>query len=641
MPEAVICEPVRTAVGRFGGVFADVPATALIEAAIRGLLERTGLPGERVNDVILGQCYPSGEAPAIGRVAALDAGLPLTVSGLQIDRRCGSGLMAVLYAAMQVSSGGSEVVIAGGVESMSRVEHYSTDLRRGRRFGELTLVDRLERARVTAGGRNYPVPGGMLETAENLRREYGISRAAQDELALESHQRAVLAQVEGRFDDEIVPVVVARAGGQSAITRDEHPRADISLDKLAELRPVRLGEDPDSTVTAGNASGQNDGAAVCIVTNPAWLPAPLIDRRDRLPRTPSTTTATHTARHALLATDRASGGDRTSLARLLLRSEAVASSAIEGVLAPADAVIAAEDLADQSSQPAAWIAANLAALESAITHASTARPLTVEDVHGWHHVLMDDHGRLTRDEVGRFRNTVCWIGGSNPHDAAFVATPPHAIGRLIDDLLAHLTNNSGDPIAQAAVGHAQFEVIHPYTDGNGRMGRLLIAWTLARRLRVQIIPALSMALREDIGGYLSGLTTYRTTHADAWVRWFANIVASTAVDARATATAFGRLRDAWTPRLDQRRSDAAARALAAYLLDHPVMTTAQAATRLHVDTNIAHAVLVSLAQDAIVTPAEASPNSDGQSVNAGQPQQRWIAHDLISLTAKRPASAIG
>ena len=268
MPEAVICEPVRTAVGRFGGVFNDLPATALIEAALRGLLERTNLPPRRVDDVILGQCYPSGEAPAIGRVAALDAGLPTTVSGLQVDRRCGSGLMAVLYASMQVSAGVHDVVLAGGVESMSQVEHYTTGARRGRRAGPLVLEDRLERARVTAGGRDHPVEGGMLETAENLRRDYSISRSEQDEFAVESHRRAVEAQQTGRFTEEIVPVVVPGRGGSSTVVTDEHPRADATVDKLASLRPVRLDLDPEATVTAGNASGQNDGAAICIVTTP-------------------------------------------------------------------------------------------------------------------------------------------------------------------------------------------------------------------------------------------------------------------------------------------------------------------------------------------------------------------------------------
>ena len=143
---------------------------------IRALMERTGLPPDAVDDVLLGHCYPTMDAPAIGRVAALDAGLPVTASGIQIDRRCGSGLQAVLYAAMQVQSGASDVVLAGGAESMSNAPFYSTAMRWGVKAGPGVLLhDGLARGRVTAGGQNHPVPGGMLETAENLRREYGIA----------------------------------------------------------------------------------------------------------------------------------------------------------------------------------------------------------------------------------------------------------------------------------------------------------------------------------------------------------------------------------------------------------------------------------------------------------------------------------
>jgi acetyl-CoA C-acetyltransferase len=186
-------------------------AAELAATVIRGLLERTGLAAELVDDVLLGQCYPNGEAPGIGRVAALDAGLPVTTTGLQLDRRCGSGLQAIIYGAMQVQAGVSDVVLAGGVESMSQAEYYTTSMRWGSRAENVTMYDRLARGRVTAGGVNHPVPGGMLETAENLRREYGISRTEQDELALRSHQRAVAAQQSGRFDDEIVPVTVSAA----------------------------------------------------------------------------------------------------------------------------------------------------------------------------------------------------------------------------------------------------------------------------------------------------------------------------------------------------------------------------------------------------------------------------------------------
>src|SRR5581483_4262141 len=177
MRDAVICEPVRTPVGGFGGSLRDVPAHTLASTVIRALMERTGLPPDAVDDVILWHCYPTMDAPAIGRVAALDAGLPVTVTGIQIDRRCGSGLQAVLYAGMQVQSGVSDLVLAGGAESMSNAPFYSTAMRWGAGAGGgVMLHDALARGRVTAGGINFPVPGGMLETAENLRREYGIPR---------------------------------------------------------------------------------------------------------------------------------------------------------------------------------------------------------------------------------------------------------------------------------------------------------------------------------------------------------------------------------------------------------------------------------------------------------------------------------
>jgi acetyl-CoA C-acetyltransferase len=268
MREALICEPLRTPVGRFGGIFRDVPVTDLAVTVIKAVIERTGLPVAEVDDVLLGQAYANGEAPALGRIAALDAGLPVEVPGLQIDRRCGSGLQAVIEAGMQVQTGAADLVLAGGAESMSQTELYSTALRWGARSGGAMLEDRLVRGRVTAGGANYPVPGGMIETAENLRREYSIPRQEQDELALRSHQRAVDAQTRGAFAQEIVPVEVKdRKTATRTIDRDEHPRADATLESLAALRPVMSRKDPEATVTAGNASGQNDGAAVCVVTH--------------------------------------------------------------------------------------------------------------------------------------------------------------------------------------------------------------------------------------------------------------------------------------------------------------------------------------------------------------------------------------
>ena len=255
MRETVICAPRRTAVGSFGGSFKDVAPHVLATTVVKDILARTGLKGELVDDVVFANCYPTMEAPALGRVVALDAGLPLTACGLQIDRRCGSGLQAVIYGIMQVATGGSDMVIAGGAESMSRAPFYSVDHRWGIKTPSLNFHDGLTRGRLTAG-----------ETAENLREEYSVTREEQDELAARSHARAAAASRDGRFAEEIVPVTVKTRKSETVIDTDEHIREDSTPEKLASLRAIRGKQDSDATVTAGNASGQNDGAAACIIT---------------------------------------------------------------------------------------------------------------------------------------------------------------------------------------------------------------------------------------------------------------------------------------------------------------------------------------------------------------------------------------
>ncbi|MGN7155738.1 acetyl-CoA C-acetyltransferase [Dietzia cercidiphylli] len=268
MRDVVICQPLRTPVGRFGGVFRDLDANTLATSLLTALVERTGLTGTDVDDVILGQGSPGGEGPAIGRIAALDSPLGIDVPGMQLDRRCGSGLQAVITGALQVASGGVDLVVAGGVESMSQVEFYATPSPRwGIKGDGVSLIDRLGRARTTVGGRSHVIDGGMIETAENLRREYGITREEQDRLAVQSHQRAVAAQGSGVFAEEIVPVAVPQRRGEDLVVdTDEHPRADTTVEALSGLRAIMGRTDPEATVTAGNASGQNDGAAMCVVT---------------------------------------------------------------------------------------------------------------------------------------------------------------------------------------------------------------------------------------------------------------------------------------------------------------------------------------------------------------------------------------
>ena len=264
MRRVAIVSPVRTAVGNFGGTLRDVSAADLASTVIKETLDRSGVDPAKIDDVILGHGYPSGENPAIGRLAGLKAGLPIEVPGYQLDRRCSSGLQAILNASMLVQTENADVVIAGGVESMSGAEFYSNESRWGARFGSVTFHDRLARARVTISPdeRFGPIPGGMVETAENLAREYEIARTEQDEYALRSHQRAVAAQTEGRFDKEIVGVPVPqRRGDPVPFEKDEGPRADTNMETLARLRPVMR----DGTVSAGNASSQNDAASVCLV----------------------------------------------------------------------------------------------------------------------------------------------------------------------------------------------------------------------------------------------------------------------------------------------------------------------------------------------------------------------------------------
>ena len=266
--DIVICNPKRTPVGRYGGAFVGVPVQELAATAVKAVIEDAGIAGDAVDDIILGQASPNGAAPALGRVVALDAELGVNVPGMQLDRRCGSGLQAVATAAAHVASGAAELIIAGGAESMSNTE-YTVDgkVRWGVKGGTMELKDRLQEGREQAGGKHHPIPGGMIETAENLREEYSITRERQDKLAVASHTRAAAAQDAGDFDAEIVPVSVPQRKGEPVVVdKDEHIRPGTTEESLAKLRPV-MGKTLDSaTVTAGNASGQNDGAAAMIVT---------------------------------------------------------------------------------------------------------------------------------------------------------------------------------------------------------------------------------------------------------------------------------------------------------------------------------------------------------------------------------------
>lgn len=263
MRRAAIVSPIRTPVGKFLGSLQSLPAEELAAAVLRALVDRSGVDPSRIDDVVFAQSYANSEAPCIGRWAALAADLPIEVPGMQLDRRCGGGLQSIVTAAMMVQTGAADVVVAGGVESMSNIEYYTTAMRSGARSGSTMLYDRLDRGRE----RSQPVErfgriSGMIETAENLAREYQITREEADAFAAESQTRAAAAWADGRFADEVIPVSVPqRRGDALVVDKDEGVRADTTAASLAALKPLMK----DGVVTAGNSSQQNDAAAACLI----------------------------------------------------------------------------------------------------------------------------------------------------------------------------------------------------------------------------------------------------------------------------------------------------------------------------------------------------------------------------------------
>lgn len=263
MRRVAIVSPIRTPVGKYMGSLADFQAGDLGAIIIKALMERTKIDPNLIDDVVFSQGYGNGEAPCIGRWSALAAGLPESIPGVQLDRRCGSGLQAVIDAAMRIQTGAADVVVAGGVESMSNVEYYSIDHRRGARSGSTIMHDRLVRGRVMSQPiARYGIISGMIETANNLATDYNISREECDEYAAMSHQRATQAWADGKFADELVPVSVPQKRGDPILfAKDEGFRPDATPESLALLKPIEKG----GVVTAGNASQQNDAAAACLV----------------------------------------------------------------------------------------------------------------------------------------------------------------------------------------------------------------------------------------------------------------------------------------------------------------------------------------------------------------------------------------
>lgn len=259
MREVWVTAAVRTAVGDFGGSLKDVPPIDLGTTVVKAAMQKSGAPAEQVGHLAFGHVvHTEARDMYLSRVVALNAGLPQTTAAFNVNRLCGSGLQAIVSASQSILLGDTEVAVGGGAEAMSRGGYLSEAMRFGARMGDTKVTDMMVAALTDPFGRMH-----MGVTAENVAKKFGISREDQDALAVESHKRAIRAQDEGRFDGQIVPVVIKTRKGDVVFDKDEHPRRDISAESLAKLKAVFIKE--NGTVTAGNASGINDGAAAVVL----------------------------------------------------------------------------------------------------------------------------------------------------------------------------------------------------------------------------------------------------------------------------------------------------------------------------------------------------------------------------------------
>jgi acetyl-CoA C-acetyltransferase len=258
-PEVVIVSAARTPIGRFQGTLSAIPAVELGGIAIKAAVERAGIDGALVEEVLMGNVVQAGEGQAPARQAGIGGGLPVSVGATTINKICGSGLKAVMLASQAIRSGDGDVFVAGGMESMNLAPYYLTKARTGYRMGNAEMVDGMIHDGLWCAFENHH----MGSSAEWIAREYGVSRQDQDELAVRSHQRALAAMDAGRFKDEIVAVPIAqRKGPPLLFDTDETPRRETSLEALAKLKPAF---EAGGTVTAGNAPPISDGAAALVV----------------------------------------------------------------------------------------------------------------------------------------------------------------------------------------------------------------------------------------------------------------------------------------------------------------------------------------------------------------------------------------
>jgi len=261
LQEVVIVSAVRTAIGTYGGGLAEIPAAQLGAISIRAALERADLKPNQVNEVIMGNVLQAGQGMNPARQASINAGLPVQVPAMTINKVCGSGLKSVMLAAQSIKLGDADIIVAGGMESMSRAPYLLEKARFGYRMGDSQVIDEMIRDGLWDAFENCH----MGITAENVCADYHLTREELDQFALESQQRAVHAIESGTFRDEIVPVEVPGRKGPTIFDRDQQPRAETTAEALAQLRPAFKPQ--GGMVTAGNSSGLNDGAAAVVVTS--------------------------------------------------------------------------------------------------------------------------------------------------------------------------------------------------------------------------------------------------------------------------------------------------------------------------------------------------------------------------------------
>ena len=377
------------------------------------------------------------------------------------------------------------------------------------------------------------------------------------------------------------------------------------------------------------------GVEVPIVWNgrraAAFVPARLADR-DLTLDAPTATRAGEAVAEVLRAAETLDL-DYEPLARLLLRLEGVASSYIEGITAPVLDVVLAEQGRARADDAAEWVAAALATTVAAVDEAASGHaPLAVDTLCGWHRLLMT--GSPTPERyVGRIRDEQGWIGGTSPFDAHLVTPPADRLGPLVDDLLAWANRTDLDPIAQAAIAHAQFEIIHPFADGNGRVGRVLVAWVLVRRLALLVPPPVSVAIAADVGGYGAGLVRFRRDDHLAWVRWFADAVMGGGHAQRDLVAEVDELQRAWHERLTARglRRDAVAYRALTLMPRHLLLTSTVLVDELEVSPKAALDALRTLADAGVLTEQGTAP-----SASRGQPARLFAARELLGLAGSNP-----